>query len=365
MAYKFKAIDRDKKMINVKNSEKTIQSNAVYGSSNINTTFMDLKDINEYQKISLDLIKPREVNDFDNISNEGLKDSILRLGLLFPILLRTTDNGKYIIISGHRRYNCYKQIISDLNIEKAKIKNEKKDVKEIEDRIKEFESIPSIVFTVVDDNSELLGTDQKYITKDQEEEIYQASNLENRQLSLNTIAKHIGYFYNRIQRDSKYKSQLLEARNEKAERAATKLNMPKVISEILTNDLKIQVAPTYVWQMVKLFESEDEYPKYHKIAMNRIMNDNEKVKVVFNDFKKAVEIHNHHFEDDRIKNEFETRILRGKEPIEEIYNECFNIKKEVKEKDKKVSKKAIEKIITEAIEQNKNLEDVLEMIRKI
>lgn len=363
MVYKFKAIDRDKQMLDVKNSEKTAQSNAIFGSNKINESFQNLRDINDFEKIRLDLIKVREVNDFDNISNDGLKDSIKRLGLLFPILLRTTDNGKYVIISGHRRFTCYKEILSDLNVQKTQLINEGKDVTSIIEKIKEYESIPSIVYTVVENNSELLGTNQKYITKDQEEEIYQASNIENRQLSLTTIAKHISYFYNRIQRDPKYKQQLLNARNEKATRAATKLNMPKVISEILTKDLKIQVASTYVWQVVKLFESEDEFPKYHRIAMRRILDENEKVKVVFNDFKKAVEIHNFHFEDEKIKNEFETRVLRGNEPIEEIYNELFNIRKENTE-NKNISRRKVINIFKELKTGKLTIDEALEIIKK-
>lgn len=327
MAYKFKAIEQDKEKLNMKNS-KTASANLVYGATTI-PDFNPDKAIEEMMnnivKINISQIKPRSVNDFADISNQTLKKSILKIGLINPIIVRKSDNDKYVIISGHRRYNAFKDIVADARIEKASLQKEGLSVFEIDKKIAKYSEVPCIVFTMVEQDSELLGTDPKYITSAQEEEMYKAANLENRQISRGDLTKHIMYFYNMINNDPEYKKKLLEKNNIGAKRNATKLNIPKTLSTIITKDLGFSIAPSYIWQLVTLIEGEYDYPKYHKIAMKRI-EDGEKVKTVFNDFKMASEIHNNNQLDEVEKNEYEARIEMGNEKIIDIYNEANNIK---------------------------------------
>lgn len=327
MAYKFKAVERDKENLNMKNS-KTASANLAYGATII-PDFNPSKAIEEMMdsivKINISQIKPRSVNEFASISNQTLKKSILSIGLINPIIVRKSDNDKYIIISGHRRYSAYKELLADARIEKASLEKEGKNVLEADKKISSYSEIPCIVFTMVEQDSELLGTSPKYITALQEEEMYKAANLENRQISKKDLAKHIMYFYNMINDDPEYKKKLLEQNNAGAKRNATKLNIPKVLSTIITKDLGFSVASSYIWQLVTLIEGEYDYPRYHKIAMKRI-EDGEKVKTVFNDFKMASEIHNSSKIDDVEKAEYETRIEKGNEKIIDIYNEANNIK---------------------------------------
>lgn len=350
MAYEFKkkfnAIEKDKETL-VMNTNKIYKSNAAFGTLNIDEILSSaISNNSEIEWIDIDLIKPRNVNDFESISVESLKESIKELGMFFPVLVRTSDNGKYTLISGHRRIKAIKEIIAELKIEKAeKEKNGVRD-SEIEEKINRFSKVKATVFVVVEKGSELLGTHPRYITKDQEESIYVASNAESRGNILEGKSGFVvvEYFYNLINRNKELKNRLLEERNRTAKRKATKLNMPDVISKYITNDLGYPVAPSYVWQVINLIENQDEYPKYHKIIMERIAK-GEKVKKAYKDYEMAVKIHNASFENDDIKGEYITRIEKGSEKIEDIYNELFNIKPEKKSHDKKmIPKKEIERI---------------------
>ena len=367
----FSAIENDKQRMNeVHNSEKIKRANAVFGGQVDITTLMPNKTIQEniqehgISKIKIDLIKPRDINEFENISNETLKVSIQSIGLLNPILVRTSDNGKYIIISGHRRFSAIKEIIADLKIEKAELEKEGNITQEIDKKIEDFEEVPTIIFTVVENNSELLGTDPKYITKQMEEEMYRAANLEARQISKNAIIKNIEYFYNLIQNNPSYKEHLLNERNKDAKRKATKLNMPDELAKLITEDLKFPITSAYVWRVVSLLESEEKYPKYQKIAMKRL-NDGEGVKPVFNDFTMAVKIHESQFEDNEIKQEYHTRMEKGNEPMIDIYNEFFNIKKPKKVADKKISKSKVEEILSNVKNRKINIDEAIKLIKKL
>jgi len=372
MAYNFKkktfnAIERDKETLYTNNS-KISKSNAAFGTMSVNEIMSAaMTDSNLIEWIDIDLIKPRSTNDFSKASVETLKESIKELGLFFPILVRTSDNGKYTIISGHRRFQAVKEILTDYKIEKAEKEKNGQDVSDLEEKIKQFSKIKATVFTVVEKGSELLGTNPRYITKEQEEEIYVASNAESRG---NTLEGKSGfvvveYFYNLINRNGELKAKLLEERNKTAKRKATKLNMPDVIAKFITTDLGYPIAPSYVWQVIDLIESQDEYPKYHKIIMDRITK-GEKVKKAHRDYEMAVKIHNAPFEDDEIRKEYTTRIEKGNENIEDIYNEFFNIKKESKSHEQqRVSKKEVVRILKEVISGNISAQQALKQIEKL
>lgn len=326
---KFNALEKDRESLNNGRSKRNEAANLAFigdelAEWNPNKTVQTIIEGGGIEKISLDNIKPRSVNDFKNISNETLKKSIIKLGLINPVVVRKSDNGKYIIISGHRRFETYKEILSDLKIKKIDYQKKNADTSKLDKLIEQFLTIPAIVFTVVDKDSELLGTDSKYITKEQEEEMYEAANLENRQISKEDLTKHIMYFYNMIKNDPSYKQHLLEENNENAERKATKLNIPKAIANIITNDLGFNVSSSSVWRLVSIIERESEYPKYYKIAMRRI-DDGEPIGPVFKDFEMAIKIHNGEFEKEE-KQEYHDRLEKGDEKVVDVYNEAFNIK---------------------------------------
>ena len=372
MAYNFKknkfnAIERDKETL-YSNNSKISRSNAAFGTLSVNEIMSAaMTDNSLIELIDIDLIKPRSTNDFSKASVETLKESIKELGMFFPILVRTSDNGKYTIISGHRRFQAYKEILTDYKIEKAEKEKTGQDVSDLEEKIKQFSKIKASVFTVVEKGSELLGTSPKYITKEQEEEIYIASNAESRGNNLEGKSGFVvvEYFYNMISKNSELKARLLEERNRNAKRKATKLNMPDVIAKFITNDLGYPIAPSYVWQVIDLIESQDEYPKYHKVIMDRIAK-GEKVKRAYKDYEMAVKIHNASYEDDEIRKEYATRIEKGNENIEDIYNEFFNIKKEKKSHEQqRVSKKEVVKILREVISGRITAQQALRQIENL
>jgi len=379
MAYQFKkkntfsAIEKDKESLNdFHTSQKIKKANAAFGSMNINelinTEEIIQKNLETHDiaRIKLEIIKPRETNDFTTISNNTLKASIASIGLLNPILVRTTDTDKYIIISGHRRYGAVKELLADLKIQKAELEKTGTITQEIDKKINNLETIPAIIFTVVEDNSELLGSDPKYITKAIEEEMYRAANLESRPISNIDIVKNISYFYNLIQNNPDFKNQLLEERNKNAIRKATKLNLPEVLADILTKDLKFPIAPTYIWRVVTLMESEDKYPKYNKLALERLYN-GEKVNTVFSDFNMAVKVHEGVFEDNDIKQEYHTRMEKSDEPMINIYNEYFNIKSNKHEKkiSNKVDKSKVEELLLDIKNKKISIDDAIKKLRKM
>jgi len=63
---------------------------------------MKLEDLVE------DLDQPRK--HFDDTELEALQASIEQRGLLQPILVRESDDGRVIIVSGERRYRACKKI---------------------------------------------------------------------------------------------------------------------------------------------------------------------------------------------------------------------------------------------------------------
>ena len=377
MAYQFKkkqtfsAIESDKQhMSDVHNSEKIKMANAVFGGEvDLIDILPDSKPIqinakeNGIVDVDINLIKARSANEFEEISNETLKQSIASLGIMFPLLLRTSDNGKYTIISGHRRYGAAKEILANLKIKKAEQEKEGIITQEINEQIKKFSTVPALVFTVVEEGSELLGTNPKYITNETEEEMYQASNLENRQINKESIFNNISYFYRLIKTKPGYEQELLERRNANSKRKASKLNMPEEISRIVTEVMNYNVKRTYIYRVVSIMEAENDYPQYQKIALQRIKN-GEPVRRVYDDFNMAVAIHEANFEDVNIKKEYHNRIEKSDEPIEDIYNELFDIKKKKKALAKNtVPKSFVEKLLNEVKENKLTIDNAIKKLQ--
>nr|MBQ4458678.1 ParB N-terminal domain-containing protein [Clostridia bacterium] len=321
-------------------------------------------EIEKLPKIEVSKIKGREKNEFSDVGIVTLKQSIKNIGLINPISLRKNKND-YTIISGHRRFRAYKEILNDLKIEKQEAENNNQSLDSINSEIEKYSFIPAIVYEIVSDKSDLLGTDPKYITEAQEEEIYKASNLENRQISKQDLTKHIMYFYNMINNSPEFKNNLLSEMNKGAKRNATKLNLPKAVAKLITEDLGFSVAPSYIWQIITLIESKEKYPEYYKKAMKRI-DAGDKVKTVYNDFVMAAEIYKTPTDDKRMKEEIITRLEKSDESVLDIYNEFFNIKNTGKERNhKKVSKSEVIEILQRVSSKRITLQKAIEMIQKL
>ena len=125
------------------------------------------------RSIPIDKVQPRAVNEFSDVKNIELEESIRLYGMIDPISVsHKEEEDIYTIISGHRRYNAI------LNL-RNKFPKEKR-----------YAMIDCRIYEVTEDTF-LLAQGLPYITKDQEEAIYRDSNLQSRQLTDQDIAKQI------------------------------------------------------------------------------------------------------------------------------------------------------------------------------
>ena len=68
-----------------------------------------LKPMSEMAEIDIDMIVPNPTQprtQFDEEALDELADSIRQLGVIQPVTVKKSDNGKYIIISGERRWRA-------------------------------------------------------------------------------------------------------------------------------------------------------------------------------------------------------------------------------------------------------------------
>ena len=143
-------------------------------------TFEALGDITKVpvKPIPLKSIRKREVNEFSDVDNMELEESIREYGLINPIsVCHRRGEDIYIISAGERRFNAYKAL------------NEKFPGKyqEIDCRIYELTS-----------DEELLSRGLPYISPEQEAAIYRDSNLLARQLTEKDVAKQIRIIVDRL-----------------------------------------------------------------------------------------------------------------------------------------------------------------------
>lgn len=133
------------------------------------------------QAIPYEKIKPREINEFSDTGDiNSLAESIKLYGLINPLsVVHHEDEDIYVISAGHRRFKAIGILRS-------------------EDPLSEkYNNVDCAVYEVTDDEFKL-AQGLPYITKEQEEGIYRDSNLENRQLSYEDVAKQIRYIIGRF-----------------------------------------------------------------------------------------------------------------------------------------------------------------------
>lgn len=79
---------------------------AIFGSEHLDAR---LKPMTEMAEISVSAIFPNPTQprtEFDEEALEELADSIRTLGVIQPITVKRTDDGRYLIISGERRWRA-------------------------------------------------------------------------------------------------------------------------------------------------------------------------------------------------------------------------------------------------------------------
>ena len=83
---------------------------AIFGSEHLDAR---LKPMTEMAEISVSAIFPNPTQprtEFDEEALEELADSIRTLGVIQPITVKRTDDGRYLIISGERRWRAAREV---------------------------------------------------------------------------------------------------------------------------------------------------------------------------------------------------------------------------------------------------------------
>lgn len=84
-----------------------------YSENNDVETKEEMKEKKNFIELNLDDLVPFKNQPFRLYSNEEmkeLKESIERIGLQNPIIVRKIDNGKYEILAGHNRAKAYREL---------------------------------------------------------------------------------------------------------------------------------------------------------------------------------------------------------------------------------------------------------------
>lgn len=191
--------------------------------------------------IPLDQIVPREVNEFEDVKFPLLADSIYTYGLIQPIIVtKRKDNDKYVICSGHRRYNAVKSLHEEYPDDRR------------------FDTIECIVYEVTDDPA-LLARNDKYISEEIEDAIYRETNLQSRQLKYGEVAKQIRYLMKRIQNPQFLeKAKALLEEEYKTRKYGEEINKIKLITSVLAAQNYQGWSREKIRQYLVIMETGDE-----------------------------------------------------------------------------------------------------------
>lgn len=144
------------------------------------TVLSNLPNVSEAD-VPIEDIEPREVNEFSDVKFSLLENSILEYGVIQPIIIvKYPEKEKYVVCSGHRRYNAVKSLHEQYPDDKR------------------FFTIPSCIYEITDDE-ELVKRNPRYITREMEDAFYRETNLQARQLQYEDTAKQIRYILKKIE----------------------------------------------------------------------------------------------------------------------------------------------------------------------
>lgn len=221
-------------------SAQTVTTNMFSNSSDllINDDIKTAKDkkMLSQELIDLDLIIKRKKNRFELSNIESLAQSIDRVRLAQPILLRNlqqtfniVEDGEvtsaqtrksFEIVSGHRRYAAYQFLYNKYKAAGDMLNMEK------------YSKIPALILPV--------GATQAEI-----DELYESTNLESRQLKTSDLLRHISYFLNEI-----------EAKDIEEKLINPKFrgtNKAKYIQSKFSN-LNVEISPTQIKRYISVYE---------------------------------------------------------------------------------------------------------------
>lgn len=181
------------------------------------TSFKDDSLLVPARRIPLEQITEREINDFELVNIPQLAESIEQYGLIDPISVihRSGEGTVYTIVSGHRRFKAY-QMLNNSNPHDER-----------------FESIPSCVYELTDDPTEL-SQGLPYIDSELEQAMYVDANMQSRQLTYGEVAHQIKHIIARLEDDEYYK-RLNTILNDSTRYSVTKGDRVKMIMDLLSS----------------------------------------------------------------------------------------------------------------------------------
>ena len=156
----------------------------------VNDFLMDRSKL-QVKSIPIEKLRAREINEFSEVDISTLAESIRLYGLINPLsVVHHEGDDFYIVSAGHRRLKALQTLHEEYPEDKA------------------YQEIDCAVYEVTEDSFKL-AQGLPYITPEQEEGIYRDSNLENRQLSYEDVAKQIRVILNKFD-DPEYLKRIRE-----------------------------------------------------------------------------------------------------------------------------------------------------------
>lgn len=134
----------------------------------------------QVKSIPIEKIRGRDVNDFSEVNISTLAESIRQYGLINPLsVVHREGEDVYIVSAGHRRLKALRLLHEQFPSNPM------------------YQEVDCAIYEVTEDRFKL-SQGLPYISPEQEEGIYRDSNLENRQLSYQDVAKQIRKILNKF-----------------------------------------------------------------------------------------------------------------------------------------------------------------------
>lgn len=148
----------------------------------------------------------RPMNEFHHVRTDTLEQSIETNGLMTPLILLKLSKAdqygrEYQIISGHRRFEAYNNI---LNRWKKRLNEPQYNKSFVTEQITKYSEIPAKIFAIADDAAPR-DANVQYITSAQEHLIYLESNFEARGLTFKDSLLYIDELRDKLKDDEELK----------------------------------------------------------------------------------------------------------------------------------------------------------------